>query len=159
MSLEQALDRNDHAERSTSRQPRGAQRALRSPGLRKHRRTRSRRKLMAWLFMLPLVVFNVVVILGPSLATAYYAFTDWTGQGPANWVGLANFQQLFVDNDFHQALLHNIIWMALFLTIPMAVGLCQCRYLAESLKSLGWYQHRVRSDWYPLAGQCVLFRQ
>ena len=123
MSLERALDRNDHAERSASRQPRGVQRVPRSPGLRKHQRTRSRRKLIAWLFMLPLVVFNVVVILGPSLATAYYAFTDWTGQGPANWVGLANFQQLFVDNEFHQALLHNIIWMALFLTIPMAVGL------------------------------------
>src|SRR5258708_10045462 len=123
MSLEQALDRDDHAELSASWQPRGAQLVLRSPGLQKHQRTRSRRKLIAWLFMLPLVVFNVVVILGPSLATAYYAFTDWTGQGPANWVGLANFQQLFVDNDFHQALLHNIIWMALFLTIPMAVGL------------------------------------
>src|SRR5258708_30495468 len=120
MSLEQALDRDN---RSASRQSEGAQRMLRSLGHRRHRKTRSRRKLIAWLFMLPLVVFNVVVILGPSLATVYYAFTDWTGLGPANWVGLANFQQLFVDNDFHQALLHNIIWMALFLTIPMAVGL------------------------------------
>lgn len=120
MQIEQALD---HSGLSGPEQATEAQRALRPPVLKKRGRVRSRRKLVAWLFMLPLVVFNVVVILGPSLATAYYAFTDWSGLGPANWVGLANFQQLFVDNDFHQALLHNIIWMALFLTIPMAVGL------------------------------------
>src|SRR5260370_36986681 len=120
MSLEQVLDRDNL---SASRQSEGAQHALRSLGHRKRRGTRSRRKLIAWLFMLPLVGFNVVVILGPSLATVYYAFTDWTGLGPANWVGLANFEQLFVDKEFHQPLLHNIIWMAIFLTIPIAVVL------------------------------------
>ncbi len=138
MSLEQALDRDN---RSASRQSEGAQRMLRSLGHRRHRKTRSRRKLIAWLFMLPLVVFNVVVILGPSLATVYYAFTDWTGLGPANWVGLANFEQLFVDKDFHQALLHNIIWMALFLTIPIAVGL----FIAVLLSQITRFQLFFRS--------------
>lgn len=120
MSLKQALDQT---ERFGSEQTKGVRLTPHSPVSRKRRRGMSRRQLLAWLFMLPLAAFNIVVILGPSLATVYYAFTDWSGLGPAHWVGLANFQQLFVDNDFHQALIHNVIWMALFLTVPMAVAL------------------------------------
>jgi raffinose/stachyose/melibiose transport system permease protein len=47
-----------------------------------------RRLLTAWLFMVPLLAVNVLVILGPSVATIYYSFTDWSGIGPAEFVGL-----------------------------------------------------------------------
>src|SRR5258708_5395779 len=133
MSLEQTFVQvENHTERSEG--ARGAQHTLRPPGAKRQKGISSRRKLLAWLFMLPLAIFNIVVILGPSLFTVYYAFTDWTGLGPANWVGLANFQQLFVDSDFHQALIHNIIWMALFLTIPMAMGLLVAVVLSQIVR-------------------------
>ena len=38
---------------------------------------------MAWAFMLPLVIVNLVVIVGPAIATVYYSFTEWSGIGPA----------------------------------------------------------------------------
>lgn len=78
---------------------------------------------MAWAFMVPFFVVNVSVILGPSLSTFYYSLTDWTGLGPANFVGLANFQHLLTDTEFHQAIVFNLIWLALFLTVPVIMGL------------------------------------
>lgn len=81
------------------------------------------RGLTAWLFMLPLICVNVFVILGPSIASIYYSFTDWSGLGPANFVGLANFQQMLSDTEFLQAFGHNLIWTAIFLTVPIAMGL------------------------------------
>lgn len=82
-----------------------------------------KRKLLAWVFMLPFFIVNFAVVLGPSLSTFYYALTDWSGVGPAHFIGLANFQQLLIDADFHKAILYNLIWEAMFLTVPIAMGL------------------------------------
>jgi raffinose/stachyose/melibiose transport system permease protein len=82
-----------------------------------------RRARVAWLFMVPLVAVNLLVIVAPAAATVWYAFTDWSGVGAARFVGLANFRQLLGDLEFHQAGLHYLTWTAFFLTVPIAMGL------------------------------------
>jgi raffinose/stachyose/melibiose transport system permease protein len=84
---------------------------------------RTRRLISAWLFMLPLLLVNVLVILGPSVATVYYSFTEWSGIGPAEWVGLQNYRDILADGDFWAALGHNLIWTVIFLTVPIPMGL------------------------------------
>lgn len=78
---------------------------------------------MPWLFLLPLLLVNLLVILGPSLATLYYSFTDWTGVGAAKFIGVANYTRAFHDPDLREALWHNLIWFVLFLIVPSALGL------------------------------------
>ena len=87
------------------------------------RALRRKRLLSAWLFMLPLLVVNVLVILGPSVATVYYSFTEWSGIGPAEWVGLQNYTDILSDGDFWSALGHNLLWTVIFLTVPIGMGL------------------------------------
>lgn len=101
-------------------------------GRRASRRTRRRKYgLIAWAFMLPFFLVNFVVVLGPSLSTFYYAFTDWSGVGPAHFIGLANFVQLFHDADFHQAVIYNLLWVGMFLTVPIALGLLGAFLLSQ----------------------------
>jgi len=92
---------------------------------------RRRRRLTAWLFMVPLIAVNVLVILGPSLATIYYSFTDWSGIGSAEFVGLENYTELLSDGDFWIAMWHNLIWTILFLTVPIAMGLLGAFLLSQ----------------------------
>jgi raffinose/stachyose/melibiose transport system permease protein len=73
--------------------------------------------------MLPLVVVNALVIIGPSAMSVYYSFTDWSGIGGANFVGLDNYTKLFSDPDFRNGLWHNVYWTIIFLTVPMIMGL------------------------------------
>lgn len=74
--------------------------------------------------MLPLVAFNVVVVLIPALQSARYSFTDWSGIGTnANFIGLNNYTKLLTDSEFTNALLHNVEWTIFFLIVPMAMGL------------------------------------
>jgi raffinose/stachyose/melibiose transport system permease protein len=82
-----------------------------------------RRALVAWLFMLPLLVVNGLVIAGPGVASVYYSFTDWSGVGAAHWTGLANYRRLFSDQAFATAFVHNVWWTVFFLIVPMAMGL------------------------------------
>ncbi|GAA3708836.1 sugar ABC transporter permease [Nonomuraea antimicrobica] len=87
------------------------------------RRTRLRRAAVGFAFMAPLLVVNVVVIAAPGAMSIWYSFTDWTGLGPASFVGLDNYTNLLGDPEFHNALLHNTLWTLFFLTVPMAMGL------------------------------------
>ncbi|MFI6737681.1 carbohydrate ABC transporter permease [Nonomuraea sp. NPDC050451] len=84
---------------------------------------RARARLTAWLFIAPLLLVNLLVVAGPGLMSVYYSFTDWDGLDEAHFVGLANYAALFGSPDFRGALLHNLLWTAFFLVVPMSMGL------------------------------------
>lgn len=105
------------------------------PSLTIHRprwtRARVRRRAVPWLFVLPVLLINLLVVLGPAVAAVYYSLTDWSGIGDAEFVGLANYQELFFeDRSFLNAFINNVIWMAIFLTVPIAMGLIAASLLA-----------------------------
>ena len=86
-------------------------------------RVRRQRLIAGWLCLAPLLLVNALVILGPSIATVYYSFTDWTGIGPANFVGLENYRDLLADSNYHNAVIHVLVWTAFFLTVPIVMAL------------------------------------
>lgn len=95
-------------------------------------RHRRRRKVMAWLFVAPLLILNSIVMLGPSLGSGYFAFTEWSGIGPATWVGLDNFKRMLLeDRVFRIALGNNVRWMLLFLVLPTSMGLVGSALLGQ----------------------------
>jgi raffinose/stachyose/melibiose transport system permease protein len=96
-----------------------------------HPGRRRRQWLVGWAFLAPLLVLNGIVVLGPSIATVYYSFTDWSGLGPANFIGLANYTRAFADPQVRAAMVHNAIWFVLFLSVPMAMGLLGAYLLSQ----------------------------
>lgn len=86
-----------------------------------------------WAFVLPVLILNLIVIMIPSIAAIYIAFTKWSGYGVPEFVGLQNIIALVQDGVFYKALTNNLIWTALFLTIPVALGLMGA-YLLSSIK-------------------------
>jgi raffinose/stachyose/melibiose transport system permease protein len=102
----------------------------RTAGIRK-RRARRQRVVAGWLCLTPLLLINVLVILGPSIATVYYSFTDWTGIGEANIIGLKNYHDLLGDTNYHNAVIHVVIWTAFFLTVPIAMALLGAFLLSQ----------------------------
>ncbi|MBN1933541.1 MAG: sugar ABC transporter permease [Anaerolineae bacterium] len=73
--------------------------------------------------MAPILILNLVVVLGPSVASIYYAFTEWSGVGSATWIGLDNFRRLVTDPVYRIALVNNLRWTLIFLTVPITMGL------------------------------------
>jgi raffinose/stachyose/melibiose transport system permease protein len=74
-------------------------------------------------FLLPALVINVVIILVPALLTIGMAFVEWDGVSMPTFVGLDNFHTIFADPVFFSALLNNLKWTLIFLTVPIATGL------------------------------------
>ncbi|TDE10682.1 carbohydrate ABC transporter permease [Jiangella asiatica] len=106
-------------------------RPLRAEQQRANRRAARRRKARALLFLAPLLGLNLLVVVGPSVATVWYSFTDWSGLGPATFVGLDNYTRAFGDPLVRAALMHNLIWFVLFLSVPMGLGLLGAFLLSQ----------------------------
>ena len=74
-----------------------------------------------YLFLTPALVLIAVFILYPIIAVVYYSFTDYSIVTPPAWVGLRNFQQLWHDDVFWQALKNSFIYL---LVTPTLIFLC-----------------------------------
>jgi len=75
------------------------------------------------LYLVPTLAINFAIILIPALLTIALAFCRWDGIGAPSFVGFGNFQALSQDSVFWSALTNNIIWTAIFLVVPIAMGL------------------------------------
>jgi raffinose/stachyose/melibiose transport system permease protein len=101
----------------------------------------NRKKVAAWLFLLPILLVHFIVIIGPSLSALYYSLTDWSGVGAAKFVGLENYHRLiFIDPAFKKAFSNNILWMAIFLTVPFAISLGAASLLAGIRRGAMFYR-------------------
>jgi raffinose/stachyose/melibiose transport system permease protein len=93
------------------------------------------RYLVAYLFILPVLLLYLVFVLRPTLQTFWLAFYEWNGISiDREWVGLANFQRLFGDPIFWQALQHSLVWTAVVVTFNLVVGLIAAALLAGSIR-------------------------
>jgi len=99
-----------------------------------------RKAVLPWLFVAPLLIANIVVVLGPSVGSAFFAFTDWSGLGSFKWVGLANFQRMVGDRVFHVAFANNVKWTLLFLIVPIGMGLFGSAIIAPIKRGAMFYR-------------------
>jgi raffinose/stachyose/melibiose transport system permease protein len=75
------------------------------------------------LFLLPALLINILIILLPACLTIAMAFVSWDGASDITWAGLDNFRAIFADQVFFSALLNNVKWTLIFLTVPILMGL------------------------------------
>jgi len=82
---------------------------------------RRKSSLTPYLFLAPALIVIAVFVLYPIVAVIYYSFTDYSIVTPPVWVGLKNFQRLFQDPIFWQALRNSFIYL---LVTPTLIFLC-----------------------------------
>ncbi len=84
-------------------------------------------KLHIFIFILPALILFCGVLIAPIGASAYYSFFNWKGIGPKEFIGLANYKELFSSRsiNFMRALKNSLLLAALsvFLQLPLALGL------------------------------------
>ncbi len=76
-----------------------------------------------YLFVMPAFVLYAVFMIYPFAQSIYLSFTDWNGAEPVkDFVGLANYRELFHDELLWKALRHNLIWVVIGTAGPIAIG-------------------------------------
>jgi raffinose/stachyose/melibiose transport system permease protein len=100
----------------------------------------ARRHWRYYPFVLPALLLSALVVLLPAVLTVIVAMTEWDGVSRPVWVGLTNLRDLIGDFTFWRALLNNVRWMVIFLTIPMILALSVAAVLQSRNRSYAAYQ-------------------
>ncbi len=85
--------------------------------------TAKRQALVAWIFVVPALLFHFIFIFGPMLSSLFFSMTEWNGIGKPLFTGLDNYRFLLRDPGFKNAFLNNLKWTAAFAFAAVFMGL------------------------------------
>lgn len=113
------------------------------------RPTRDRRPLSArdnkeeragYAFLSPWLVGLFVITIGPMAASLYLSFTDYSFLDSPEWIGLENYQQLFSDTRFHQAIGVTFRYVIVSVPLQLVVALLVAIVLDRGIRGLSLYR-------------------
>lgn len=94
-----------------------------------------------WLFVSPALLHLGVFALFPIGYAIWLSFHDWKIlRGDRKFVGLENYQQLFGDGSFWNALLNSLEYTALSVPIGTAVALLIALLVAQPLRGMAFFR-------------------
>ncbi|WP_049576904.1 carbohydrate ABC transporter permease [Streptomyces sp. SBT349] len=103
----------------------------RSRPVRPAPRTRRRGAWRGYLYVLPALAVYAAFAVLPALHTAYLSLFEWDGVTLGEWVGLANYQEIFQDPILRRSVVNALVLVVFFSAIPIALGLAMTGLLAR----------------------------
>lgn len=99
-------------------------------------------KLAILLFMLPAMTFFLLIIILPVILSGYYATLEWNGFGGAEFIGLGNFEALFITNidGFGRAVKNSFLFMVISVFVQIPFSLVLALILANGIKGEGFFR-------------------
>lgn len=89
-----------------------------APLLRRRRGSQRRREMAGLLFVLPAMLLVVVFFLVPLGMTVWMSFHDWPLMGAPEWIGIENYEKMWGDRRFWNAM-EFTIWYSIVATIAI----------------------------------------
>lgn len=100
--------------------------------------SRKRTTLLFYLFISPWLLGFFIFTVGPMIYSLYMSFTDYSGIGSANFIGLANYQKMFTNDPlFWKSLWNTFIYTVLGVPLGLIVGYLLALLLNTKVKGLG----------------------
>lgn len=94
------------------------------------------RLAVPWWFIVPALLFYVLVAVVPNLQAIVYSFTDWNGVSrDLAFVGWENYVRAFANPNFVRGVTNTIVLTVLITIVQMAGGLALALLLAQRMKT------------------------
>lgn len=119
-----------------ARGPVGSDGSDRARGKRASTRSRrTDRRVASWWWVVPAVVLTIVIQYFGVAAGSVFAFTDWRGIGPFEFVGFDNFIRAFQSPATLQALWNTLLLAFCFVVFTNVIGMALAIALNRALKT------------------------
>ncbi len=106
------------------------------PGGLRTPRTGRRRTRTAFAFLAPALIVLGVFVVWPMVSALQMSFTDASGFGRAEWVGLDNYTRILTDPDIRDAVGNTVLYAVLFTPTAVVVALALALLLNNPLLRL-----------------------
>jgi len=87
-------------------------------------------------FLAPSLIGLSIFILLPILTSFTLAFQDWNLLSPPEWIGLANFQEMFADAAFWSALRYTLTFIVLYIPSVFILALSLAVLLNQNMRGV-----------------------
>lgn len=102
---------------------------------------RRREERDGWLFASPWLLGFLLFTVGPMIASAFFAFTEYDVLTQPKWVGWANFDKALTDDPkVGQALKVTSIYAVISVPLQILLGLCVALLLNTRIRGLQFYR-------------------
>ncbi len=92
------------------------------------------------LFLAPSLVGLVVFTVGPILAALGLTLFEWNMLSAPQYIGLANFQELFTSETFGRAFQHTLTYIVLYVPAVLALALGAALLLNQNLRGRAFFR-------------------
>lgn len=87
-------------------------------------------------FLAPSLIGLAIFIVFPIISSLWYAFNDWNLLSPPEFVGFANFQELFEDDGFWRALQYTLTFIIIYVPSVFMLGLGLAIFLNQKVRGM-----------------------
>ena len=94
-------------------------------------------RVAKWILVGPLVVFLICFMVYPTLYSLGMSFTDYIMRDAPNFIGLDNYRQLMVNDEFWSALGRTVYVMIVCITIELILGMALAILLNKDFRGQG----------------------
>ena len=103
-------------------------------------RLKKRIMLTAFIFISPVLVYNIIFRIVPIFVSLYLSFTKFSGFGSAKLVGLVNYSRIFGDTQFWSAVLRTLQFSVEVLPLNMLLSLLLALLVNTGLKGMSVFR-------------------
>mgnify|MGYP001028483408 CR=1 FL=1 len=100
---------------------------------------RNQQALTPWLFLAPGMFMFAVYVVWPIGESFRISFYDWDGLGAKEYIGTANYTELWGDRNFVTSLKNNVIWLVLYM-LAVPAGLMIALFLNQTVFGIRLYK-------------------
>jgi len=104
---------------------------------------RRKNTLIAWSFIAPNFIGFFIFTLVPIFASFLLAFMKWDAFSPPEFVGFANFIQMFQDESVRIAILNTIYYTAGNVPLTLVCSLGLALLLNKKIKGVAWFRAAI----------------
>ncbi|MFB3161935.1 sugar ABC transporter permease [Neobacillus sp. 179-J 1A1 HS] len=99
------------------------------------------RTFLFYMFILPWLVGFFIFTAGPMIYSLYMSFTDFSGLGAANWVGIENYKKILTEDPlFWQSLWNTLFYTIIGVPLGLVVGYMLAVLLNAKVKFMGTFR-------------------
>lgn len=91
-------------------------------------------------FVLPALIWFIVIALVPILQSAYYSLLKWDGMTQATFIGLTNYANMFTDSLFYKAVGNSLALAAASVFIQLPISMLLALVLHSGVKGESLYR-------------------
>ncbi len=97
-------------------------------------RTLQEKTFLGYFFASPWILGFFIFVLGPSLMSLYWSFTNYRISEPIVWVGLKNYSDLMQDNRFITSMFNSLYMTVIGVPLQLAAGLGMAMLLNQKIR-------------------------